>query len=440
MRLIPRFGCRRSIVAMLSLGVLTYGIVWGQPAAGATSDDLDQPPIDYDRTNGDNPVARLQVKLREKKAVIPFEERAGYLRGLLRELSIPESSQTLVYSKTSLQRHRITPRTPRAIYFNDDVYVAFCRNGEMIEISAADTRLGTAYYTMDQRADHRPRLDRHGQSCLGCHGASATRNIPGHLIRSLYVNGDGLPILSAGSHRVDQSTPHAHRWGGWYVTGEGGATNHRGNLVMRANEVEEPTDNGGGLTSEQLSARMDAAAYLSADSDLVALLVLAHQVEGHNRIARAALETRIALHREAEMNRILGKEPSERLESTDRIIASVTEPLVRYLLFDGEQPLEKPASGTTAFAHDFAQRGPRDRQGRSFRDFDLKRRLFAYPCSYLVYTEAFDHLPVVCKDYVAKRFEYLLSDENASEMPHLASDDRRAIREILHETKPGFLK
>ena len=74
----------------------------------------------------------------------------GYLPALSKELNVPQSSQVLVFSKTSFQRERITPKTPRALYFNDDVYVGFCLRGDVLEVSAVDPKLGTAFYTLDQ--------------------------------------------------------------------------------------------------------------------------------------------------------------------------------------------------------------------------------------------------------------------------------------------------
>ena len=64
----------------------------------------------------------------------------------------------LVFSKTSLQRDRISPRTPRAVYFNDDLYVGFCRLGEVLEVAVADPQLGTVFYTLDQEPAAKPKF------------------------------------------------------------------------------------------------------------------------------------------------------------------------------------------------------------------------------------------------------------------------------------------
>ena len=100
--------------------------------------DIEREPIRYSAATPRNAVSQLQERLAKGTAKLEFEPERGYLRSLLRALDVPESSQVLVFSKTSLQRERISPRTPRAIYFNDEVMVGFCNRGRVMEISAAD--------------------------------------------------------------------------------------------------------------------------------------------------------------------------------------------------------------------------------------------------------------------------------------------------------------
>ena len=88
---------------------------------------------------------------------------------------------------------------------------------------------------------------------------------------------------------------------------------------------------------------------------------------------------------------------------------------------------------TTGFTRDFAKRG------RSLRDFDLSTRLYKYPCSSLIYSEAFDSLPKPVRDLVYRRLWEVLSGKDTSkDFAHLSTADRRAIREILIETKNGL--
>jgi hypothetical protein len=296
------------------------------------------------------------------------------------------------------------------------------------------------FYTLDQTEAERPRFIRQTDHCLQCHGSTATRGVPGHLVRSVYTASDGEPVLSLGSFRVNHATPLKQRWGGWYVTGTHGKQTHLGNLILRdPPERPEDIDNRDGQNCARLPGRLDATKYLSPHSDIVALMVLEHQAQAHNLIARASFETRLAMYQNADFNRALGKPADFVWDSTQSRIQSAGGELLRYLLFCDEAPLGDPVKGTSTFAADFAARGPRDRKGRSLRDFDLRRRMFKYPCSYVIYSPAFDALPAEVKGYVLQRLGKVLTGQDTSTAyKHLSAEDRKAILEILRETKPAL--
>ncbi len=381
----------------------------------------------------------LQARLDNGETKLTFDDRVGYLKAVLHELGVSESSQMLVFSKTSLQRHRIAPKTPRAIYFNDDVYVGFCRDGDVAEFSAVDPQLGTVFYTLDQEQTDKPRFTRQNDNCLLCHASTQTRSVPGHLVRSVYVDQAGFPVFAMGTHRIDHTSPLAKRWGGWYVTGTHGEQTHLGNLIASGKQVREPVDNTSGHNVTDLHSRLQTSAYLTPHSDLVALMVLEHQAETHNLITRANFTTREALHAESRLNKDLNEPAGHRWQSTTTRIQSAGNELVKFLLFSGEAPLTAKLLGTSSFADEFAARGPRDTQQRSLRDFDLERRLFQYPCSYLIYSRSFDALPRESKDFVYRRlWEVLSGADQTKDFAHLSITDRTAIREILTATKPGL--
>jgi hypothetical protein len=409
------------------------------PVGRVSATDIDAAPIYYGTAPADNTVTRLQQRLKNGEARLEFDSEHGYLRSLLKALDVPESSQMLVFSKTSLQRQRIAPKTPRAVYFNDDVYVGFCLRGEVMEVSAVDPQLGTVFYTLDQRRDGPPRFRRQTDTCLLCHGSTQNQGFPGHLARSVYSDPAGLPILSAGTHRVDYTSPLRERWGGWYVTGTSGHQLHMGNLTVRDHGGAENADLAAGTNVTDLHDRLTVGLYPTPHSDIVALMVMEDQAEGQNRLTRANFLTRLALHEETEINKSLGRPEGERSESTARRIKSAGEPLVKYLLQSDEAKLTEPVHGTSSFAADFAGRAPRDRQGRSLRELDLKKRLFRYPCSYLIYSAAFDGLPGPVKDYVLRRvWEVLTGKDTGADFAQLSTADRRAILEILRDTKPNL--
>jgi hypothetical protein len=401
--------------------------------------DFEQEPIRYSQAEPDNSVSRLIERLKSGDAQLPFDEQFGYLQSLLSALDVPTSSQMLVFSKTSFQRHRIGPRTPRALYFNDDVYIGYCHEGDVLEISADDPQLGAVFYTLEQDDELAPRFRRQTDNCLICHGSSQTKDVPGHVVRSVFSDVAGLPVLSSGTYRVDHTTPLKNRWGGWYVTGTHGDQQHLGNLIVRGRMERDRVDNAAGLNQVSLEGRFDTANYLTPHSDIVALMVLEHQTDAHNLITRASFLSRQAMYYQQSLNREL-KEPADHMwDSTKSRIKSAGEPLVEYLLMSGEAELTAPIRGTSGFAEEFARRGPRDSKGRSLRDFDLQTRLFKYPCSYLVYSPSFAALPCEAKDYVLRRMHEVLSGEDKSEkFQHLSAVDRQAIGEILAETLPGW--
>jgi len=408
-------------------------------AGSASAADLNLPPIEYEKAEPDNAISRLQKRLVANRVQLIHTDEHGYLKSTLRALDIPPSSQVFVFSRTSLQRSKIAPKTPRAIYFNDDVYIGFCQKGEVLEVSVADAALGAVFYSLDQEPAERPRFKRETESCLICHGSSSTRGIPGHLMRSVHPDRSGEPIIGSGSSRTDDTSPFEDRWGGWYVTGTSGKLDHLGNRVYRnRQDFDDPVNPIGTTNVRDLKPFFTTGAYLSPHSDIVALLVLGHQVNMHNRIARAALETRCAVHYQNELRKAL-KEPGAKYDSVRSRIASVGDDLLKTLLFSEAATLEERVEGNTSFAKDFAARGPFDSRGRSLRQFDLAKRVFRFPCSYLIYSESFDRLPNEVREHVLRRlFDVLKGTDRDKAFQHLTDADRTAILEILRETKPSL--
>ncbi len=419
-----------AVVAALGLSCVSFSLA---------ADEFEKPPINYSKATPDNPVSRLEAKLAHGDVKFTYDDKVGYLRSLLSALDVPISSQVFVYSKTSLQRHKISPETPRAVYFNDESYVGFCQDGDVLELSVADPQLGTVFYSVDQHNHATPTFLRQTDNCLLCHGSSSTEGVPGHLVRSVFPDRGGQPILSSGSYRIDHTSPLKNRWGGWYVTGTHGEQTHMGNLIFRQPEVREPIAQTEGLNVTSLTGLVKTAPYLSSHSDLVALMVLEHQAQGHNLLSRASIETRLALHQEAMLNRELKEAPDHRWNSTSVRIRSAGDALVKYLLFSEEAELTQPVKGTSTFAAEFAKRGPFDKQGRSLREFDLSRRMFKYPCSYLIYTPSFDALPSEMREYVYNRlWQVLAGGDTTRDFAHLTAADRTAIIEIIRATKSNL--
>ena len=418
----------------LSLGVLVVLLA----AAALSAVDYDLPPISYSSTPVDDPVARLAGRLARGEARLAWDTDHGWLPSLLSELRIPVSSQVLVFSKTSLQRQHIAPDAPRALYFNDEVYVGTVQGGAVLEIAATDPRQGTVFYVLPQKRGASSTLTRQTHECLQCHDSNSfTGGVPGLVMRSVYPDASGQPIFTAGGFVTDHRTRWEDRWGGWYVTGTYGTMRHLGNQSFAEGIDPTQVDRTPGANLTALTGRFAEDAYLGHGSDVVALMVLGHQVQMHNLLTRASYDTRLALRDAEVMNQALGRPLGERSESVQRRISSAAEALLRHLLFVGEPRLSGPVAGNPAYARDFTAVGPRDGQGRSLRDLDLGRRLLRHPCSWLIHSEAFDALPAEVRELTLERLRQVLTGEDQTpEFSHLDAADRRAIGELLVATKP----
>ena len=401
--------------------------------------DFEYPAIGYSTTPPADRVAALEAKLDAGDAVLERRADRGYLDPLLRALDVDPASQVLVFSATSLQVGSIRPRTPRAIYFNDDVYVAWVQGGAPIEIASMDPNLGPVFYTLDQD-EAAPELDRQMERCLRCHDSLSLTGggVPRFIVGSGYIGTRGDIVAHEGWILTTQQTPIKNRWGGWYVTGRHGEQAHLGNIVVRNVADLEHLDRLRIGNLDTLEGLVDTTPYIAPGSDIVALLVLQHQVDVQNEIARVGYRVRTALD-----GAKAGDEPSagdgQVRASPGAPIAELTEPLVEAMLFVGAAELAGPITGSSDFRRGFERRGPRDAAGRSLRDLDLSHRLLRYPLSYLVYSSAFDALPEPAKDYVYRRFADVLRGEDPSgKFEHLSAEDRTAVLEILTETKPDF--
>ena len=374
------------------------------------------PAIAYATAPVSDPVARLNERLRRGEVTLEKNEQSGYLPSVLSALGVSIDSQVLVFSKTSFQAPRINPTNPRAIFFNDSVSVGWVRGGPVLEFVAQDPKQGSIFYTLEQSAAGTPQFERN-DTCVMCHVSEATHYVPGLFVGSVFPSVNGTTMYGP-AYTTDHRSPFELRWGGWFVTGTHQANRHMGNAV-----ATDPSDLGAMITPEtvhvtNLTGRFDMTGYVSPYSDIVALLVLEHQAQMLNLITRVGWEARVGG------------------EVAHRPFASAVEEFVDYLLFIDESPLPGPIAGPTPFAKRISESGPRDARGRSLRDLDLTHRLLKYPCSYLIYSEAFDALPAEAKDAVYQRmWEVLNGRATDARYSVLSADDRTAIIEILRDTK-----
>ena len=368
-----------------------------------------QQPIDYRGEFSADAVARLSEQIDRGTVQLQFDESRGYLRSLLSALDVPVESQLLVFSKTALHPRLVTPKNPRAVYFNDNVSVTWTPGASTLEIAADDPRKGSLFYVVHQDSNRPPQPVRTNR-CLTCHVSESTLQVPGWMLRSYVTDKSGRP--TSGYGHLTHATEIKKRWGGWYVT-----TSLDLEQQHRGNRFGEP-DKTGHITDDEvtdLSHFLDIARYPTPHSGLVAHLVLDHQAHGKNLITRVAYE--------AQLNR---KSDAE-------------EQLVRYLFFADEAPLAANGGRPSQYAEWFQRQGPFDQQGRSLRQFDLETRLFRHRLSYLIYSSVFEGLPASVKQNIYNRLWQVLTAEDSSpEFAHLDADERAAIIEIVKATKDNL--
>jgi hypothetical protein len=393
--------------------------------------DADNPAIQYTQGRLDDPGYKLNLRLQRGEAHLRFEPPQGYLRSVLDELDVPIESQMVVFSKTSFQADRIGPTNPRSLFFNDSVIVGWVYGAPVIEIAAEDPRQGMIFYKLTQSPSGPVRLGR-DVNCLDCHVTDSTMGVPGTLMRSVVPGPDGSPIAGAPNYLTDDRSPFAQRWGGWYVTGFTGSLRHMGNAVATASPGAHPWLSPPSQDLESLKGKFDTNAYLSPYSDVVALMVFEHEIHVMNLFTRLGWEARLGSHRDGQDDDYEGK--LDRAHA--RMVREGANQLVDYMLFVDEVPLTSKVQGTSGFEEKFSSEGERDSRGRSLRQFDLEHRLMRYPCSFMIYSDAFDGLPDEAKDAVYQRMWKILSgQEHAKRYAKLTFEDRRAVVEILRDTK-----
>jgi len=384
------------------------------------------PAVGYDRDSTDA-VGVLSRKVADGTVKLRFEKAGGYLRSVLDALEVPIESQTVLFSKTSLQSHYISPSNPRALFYTDEVSVGFIRNAPLLEIAAFDPKQGVIFYAMEQSEADRPVIAR-SDSCLSCHESRNTLSVPGFLLRSMGVGPGGQTMPQFGNFVSDHRSPFVERWGGWFVTGNTGSVRHMGNVTLAANGKPSRET---GARLESLEGKFDLEGYPTAYSDVAAVMVFNHQSRMINLLTRVGWETRIALD---QMNQDARQKPA-----AERLIAADAAELVDYMLFVDEVPLSAKFESTSGFSAKFASLGPRDRRGRSLRQVDLGKRLMRYPCSYMIYSRAFEELPAATKEAIYSRLWSILSgQEKAAKYSKLSAADRADVVSILLETKNGL--
>jgi hypothetical protein len=434
-----------SIAASRSARIDSYGVQpesGAQPESGVTPDprrppdggsvlvyERDYPFIHYSDPPVHNDIARLQQRIDDGSVKLTSTPQHGYLEGILKALNIDPDSQTLVFSKTSLQVDAISAATPRAIYFNDDTYVAWVQRTGSLEIVTMDADRGPVFYTI-AAADTRPHLERQALRCLTCHDSYSEMGggVPRFLFESTYAVDRGKLIPDAVARETADETPIAERWGGWYVTGQDGGAVHLGNIQPPGTPAPVAFDKVRRGSLASLDSLLDTSPYLRKTSDIVALLVLEHQVTVHNLIIRANYKSRMLLSRFSPKADVAGLHWAQLPAALQSRLDQLLAPVVDGLMLRDAAPLPDKVGGSNGYAAWFQAQGPKDPQGRSLRELDLHSRVFRYPLSFLIYSEGFDALPLFVREHLYEQLAHKLR----------ATAEGQSAFDILKATKPEF--
>jgi hypothetical protein len=396
--------------------------VLGSALASEWEPDLDSEPHRYFQRTAVDRFSRRIPELAAGGLPLDRSSERAFLKSLLRALDIPESSQLLVFSNTSLQLSLINPDNPRALYFSDDLYLGYVPGGK-IEVATIDAELGAVFYIFDiPRSDSRVVVER-ARRCMNCHANEDTLKVPGLSVKSVAPGPGGGSLDTFHPGQSGHTQPLAERFGGWYVTGTGGFDGHWGNRMGRLYQGELSA------TPLEPGTRFSFERYPVGTSDLLAHLLHEHQVGGVNRLIRAQYRFRELRHRNG------GSVPQALPPDLETELAD----LLSYLLFAQEAPL--PASGipgNPALREGFA-RNRKVVDGHSLKDLDLRTRLLRFRCSYLVHTPFFEGLDADLRRRILRDLDHALSPEkrNAASR-HLSDSEAAVIRTILRATVPGF--
>jgi hypothetical protein len=345
----------------------------------------------------------------------------AYLAGLLRALEIPVSSQLLVFSVTSLQSSLISPRNPRALYFNEDTYVGYVPGGR-IEIASFDPELGAIFYIFQlPRGGEPPLLDRSNR-CFNCHAGSFSHRVPGLFVESVIPGDNGGPLEGFRREESGHGVPYAERFGGWHVT-------TKLDFPTKANTMGNYYQGRMTTRPNPPGSLFDLQRYLVPTSDIVPQLLHEHQVGFVNRVIEANYTAREKLA--AGDGKTAGAGTAE--------LNELATALVRYVLFADEAKLPAPVRGEGAYARDFTAQKKASSSGLSLRDLDLKTRLMKHRCSYMIYSTLWDGMHPLFKQSVEAKLWNALQENSADRtFAYLPANEKREIRQIIKETKTGL--
>ena len=410
---------------LMSAAAIAFAVSGVAPKAFGQEPDwavLTDPAHEYWTRDLRDPLSIIREDLEAGSADLDYSSEKAFVVSLLDKLDVPVTSQLLVYSTTSLQLRLISPRNPRAVFFNEDVYVGWVLGGQL-EFVSMDPDVGGVFYISDipRQPGQVMKLEREDR-CMNCHHDEDTQYAPGVVVKSVLPGPTGGTISTYRPGEVGHHVAFSDRFGGWHVTGEHAIEKHWGNVTGRLN--------GDDITTSPLEfgRNFDLSRYPVETSDILPHLIFEHQAGFVNRCAAAAYKARFLLN-----------EGGGRFRPSDlETVREEVDALVGYLLFADEA--EFPAGGVTgdsAYKEDFLARAKTDAQGRSLRDLDLETHMFKHRCSYMIYSSVFQGMHPGFKRLIYQEIGKAL-DGSKPGFSHIPSTEKTAIRQILRATLPDL--
>ncbi len=400
--------------------LIALSVAFSSPGQDVNYSDLFSPVHGYQTRELNDPFTRLIADIESGKRELDNRSSKAFIASILEYLDVPASSQLLIFSRTSLQTRRISGSNPRAVYFNENVYVGYIPGGS-VEIVSLDPELGGIFYIFKvPKGEAQPVFERGGRLCTDCHSVSKTRRVPGLLTRSVIPASNWGKLVAFRDDEMGHQIPLSERFGGWHVTGEPGIFDHKGNL--KGEKV------GGKIVTDAIEpgTEFDWSAYLTETSDILPHLILEHQTGFMNLVLEATYRARTYQH--------IGK--GEMKPEHVAVLHGLAGELVRYLLFADEAKF--PAGGIRVdpqYREDFLADRKEASNGISLKDLDLETRMFKHRCSYLIYSDVFQ----ATSDLFKQRVYQVLGEAISTEKPnpdfaYLSVTEKEAIRGILRET------
>ena len=404
------------------VGVAISYFAWtGNTLAQPAYDDFHLPPHNYYAREPRGPFAAWIKNLESGRITLKHGSEKAFVLSVLDALKIPASSQMLVFSTTSLQLRLISPRTPRALYFSEDIYLGYVPGGR-IEVISMDPELGAIFHIFDIPKNTRSLDIQRSNRCMNCHASEETGYVPGLVMKSVVPGPTGGSLMAFRQDQTGHAIPLNQRFGGWYVTGRHHMQEHWGNSIGRLSDQELTR------TSVEPGELFDFDRYPTATSDILPQLLHEHQVGFINRVVEASYRARTYEYSDK------GRLSEEHARELDQQAVRI----VRYLLFADEAILPHGGVGGDAqFKEDFLRNRRMASNGGSLKDLDLRTRLLKHRCSYMIYSTVFEGLPRSMKERIYSLLGEALSPVT-EEFAYLPSPEKQAIRTILTETVPDL--